>query len=242
MLERLEDLVLTGMGLPFTPLTVVNGDKLVPLLDRIRESLPEEISAAQRVLERRDEILEEAQIKANQLLQDARQQAEYLLSESELMRAVHEEAAQVRLRITSELEAMQKKAFEEADALRAQAIEEAASMRAGSDQYADAILSNLDKSLVEFQAVVRNGQRYLKTARMEAAKQQMPLAMRQSFQQPVQQQTSSAPTQQQSVVPRESLPMPVAPPSSYGYAPSDYVTSGSLHGSHAERHRSLSHL
>lgn len=174
MIERLEDLILTGMGLPFTPLTIVNGEKLVPLLDRIRENLPVEVQNAQRLLERRDEIVNDAQAKANHILQESKRQSEFLLSESELLRAVHEEAARIRQQITMELEAMQKKAYEESQALRAQAIEEATAIRAGADQYAEAILGNLDKSLVEFQAVVRNGQRYLKKARIDASHQAPP--------------------------------------------------------------------
>lgn len=180
MIERMEDFILTGMGIPFTPFTIVNGEKLVPLLDRLRENMPAEIQNAQRLLERRDEIVTEAQAKANQLLQDSKKQSEFMLSESELLRAVHEEANRVRQQITMELEAMRKKAFEEAEAARAQAIEESIAIRSGADQYAEAILGSLDKSLGEFQAVVRNGQRYLKKARMDAA-QQMPPNVRSGY-------------------------------------------------------------
>jgi cell division septum initiation protein DivIVA len=171
MIERMEDFILTGMGIPFTPFTIVNGEKLVPLLDRIRENLPAEIQHAQRVLDRRDEIVNEAQSKAGQVLQDAKKQSEFMLSESELLRAVHEEANRIRQQITMELEAMRKKTFEEAEAAKAQAYEEANAIRVGADQYAEAILGSLDKSLVEFQSVVKNGQRYLKKARMDAAQQ-----------------------------------------------------------------------
>jgi len=77
-----------------------------------------------------------------------------------------------------ELEAMRKKTFEEAEAVKAQAHEESSAIRAGADQYAEAILGSLDKSLVEFQSVVKNGQRYLKKARMDAAQQMPPVVSR----------------------------------------------------------------
>jgi cell division septum initiation protein DivIVA len=206
MIERMEDFVLTGMGIPFTPFTVVNGEKLVPLLDRIRENLPAEIQHAQRVLDRRDEIVNEAQAKANQILQDAKKQSEFMLSESELLRAVHEEANRIRQQITMELEAMRKKTFEEAEATRAQAIEESAAIRNGADQYAEAILGSLDKSLVEFQTVVRNGQRYLKKARMDATQQMPPAA-------------------------RPNAYTPYAPMAEAGYAPeTGYSTSPEAYG------------
>ena len=174
MIERMEDLVLTGMGLPFTPFTIINGDKVVPLLDRIRENLPAEIQHAQRVLERRDEIVTEAQAKAGQILENAKHQSEFMLSESELLRAVHDEATRVRQQITTELDALRKKAYEEADAVRAAAYEEARTVREGSDAYAEQILGSLDQSLVEFQTVVRNGQKYLKRTRAEAARAMPP--------------------------------------------------------------------
>jgi vacuolar-type H+-ATPase subunit H len=134
------------------------------------------------VLERRDEIVNEAQSKANQMLQDAKKQSEFMLSESELLRAVHEEASRIRQQITVELDAMRKKAFEEAEAARAQAYEEARVVREGADQYADTILGALDKNLLEFQSVVRNGQRYLKKARMDALQQQGSVVARSSAQ------------------------------------------------------------
>lgn len=171
MIERMEDLILAGMSIPLTPWTIVHGEKLVPLLDRIRENLPEEIRQAQRVLEHRDEILAEAQRKANQMLQDAKDQAEHMLNESELLRAVHGEAERVRQQVWTELEAMRKKAFEESESAKAAAYEESKSVREGADQYADTILSSLDKSLAEFQAVVRNGQKHLKRAKAEAIHQ-----------------------------------------------------------------------
>ena len=167
MIERMEDLILGGMGVPLTPLTIVNGEKLVPLLDRIREHLPQEIQQAQQLLERRDEIVNEAQSRANRMLQEAQGRFELMLSESELLRAVQEEAGRIRQQMLLELDAMRKKVTEEAVAVRAQAYEEARSVREGADCYAESILSALEKNLTEFQTVVRNGQRYLRKTRLD---------------------------------------------------------------------------
>jgi hypothetical protein len=165
----MEDLILSGMGVPLTPWTLVHGDKLVPLLDRIREQLPEELRAAQQVLAQREDMLTEAQQKAQQMVLDAQGQVDVLLSESELMRAVHAEADRVREMVTLELEALRKKTFEETEAMKALAIEESKAVREGAERYAESVLSSLDKSLGEFQQVIRNGQRYLKRTRTEAS-------------------------------------------------------------------------
>ncbi|MEM0950776.1 MAG: ATP synthase F0 subunit B [Cyanobacteria bacterium P01_H01_bin.74] len=166
LIERMEDYVLTGMGIPFTPFTVVNGERLVPLLDRIRDCLPEEIAQAQNVLSQREQIVTEAQEHSKKMIENARKQAEEILSESELLRAIHEEAYRVREQITAELEAMRKKAFEEAEFARVQALEESQAIRQGADHYAEAILGSLDEKLKEFHTVVRNGKRHLEKARL----------------------------------------------------------------------------
>ncbi|MBK8190403.1 MAG: ATP synthase F0 subunit B [Vampirovibrionales bacterium] len=179
MIERMEDLILSGMGVPFTPWTVVNGDKMAPLLDRIRESLPEEIRHAQHVLSRREELIADAQRRAEQMIEDARRQADVILSDSELMRAIREEADRVRQQVVVDLEAHRRKAFEEADALKNTAAEEARQLREGSERYADTVLSSLERQLAEFQGVVRNGQQYVRKSRadaMQALRPETPLS------------------------------------------------------------------
>ncbi|MEB3288215.1 MAG: hypothetical protein VKJ04_12030 [Vampirovibrionales bacterium] len=168
MIERMEDLVLSGVGIPFTPMTIINSEKLLPQLDRIRESTPEEIRNARRILDQREEIITEAQQRANQLLMDSKKQAEGMLSESELLKAVHEEALRVRQQILTEIDTIHKKAVEEAETLRAKSQEEARLVREGADQYADSVLSSLDKSLGEFHTVVKNGRKHLKQAQMDS--------------------------------------------------------------------------
>jgi hypothetical protein len=168
MIERMEDLILAGVSLPLTPWTVVHGDKLVPLLDRIRESLPDEVRQAQRIIEHRDELLTDAQRKAIQILDDSKQQAERMLSESELLKAVHAEADRIRSQVWTELETLRKKTQEEVELVKSQAYEEARTVRDGADHYAETILGSLDKSLGEFHAVVRNGQKHLKRSKADA--------------------------------------------------------------------------
>lgn len=177
MIERLEDLILSGIGVPFTPWTVLNGDRLIPLLDRIRESLPEEMRMAQNVLAERDEILAEARQKGAQILQEAKIQAEGMLSDSELLKAVHQEAERVREQIVTELETARQKTLDEADSLRGAAQNEAQSVREEANKYADAILTTLDKSLAEFQTIVREGQRQLRKVRGPDASGKMPVSL-----------------------------------------------------------------
>ena len=175
MIERIEDLIVSGFGIPLTPWTVVNAERLVPLLDRVRENMPEEMRKAKNIIERRDEMLADSQRKAAHVLEEAKLQAEHMLSDSQLMKAVELEAARIRQQVMSELEAHRRKAFEESEMMKAAAYEEARTTREGADRYAEAILTSLSKNLSEFQHVIQNGQRHLARTRSEASRMVSPL-------------------------------------------------------------------
>jgi hypothetical protein len=173
MIERMEDLVLNGINIPLTPLSIINADKLVPLMDRIRESLPEEVAMAHQILSCKETLLQEAQVKAHQLLQEAEQKAQWMLSESQLLKAVQQEAAIIREQLMGEIEALQKKAIEEAEFIKTHATEESRAIREETDQYADTILSSLDKSLSEVHSCIKEGQTNVQRSRATVARAEM---------------------------------------------------------------------
>lgn len=176
MIDRLEDLVLTGTSIPFTPFTIINSEKLVPLMDRVRETLPDEIKQAHQLNEQREQILYDAQQRANQLLQDAKLQAERLLSDSELMRAIQLEADRVKQGLLIEADNIKRQAQQEAQAMRTQAYEETHRMRDRAENYASNVLGALDKSLMELHTVVRNGQKHLKKVKGDTPAATQPTA------------------------------------------------------------------
>lgn len=169
-MERIEDLILAGLSLPLTPWTVVNGEQLLPLLDHVRETLPEEVVQARLILERRDEIIADAQRKGVYTLEESKRQAEAMLNNSALMRAVEDEANKIRHQMMTEVEAIQKRAREEADAIRQSANEDARRIRQGADGYAEQVLTSLDKDLTSFHQVVKTGQQHLRQVQAEAAR------------------------------------------------------------------------
>ena len=107
LIERMEDLVISGVAVPFTPWTMVNADKLLPLVDRIRVVLPEEIKEATLFLEEQDRMLEQTRLRSIEMLQEAQEKSQYLLSESALMQAVQSEAERIRAQVVAEIETIQ---------------------------------------------------------------------------------------------------------------------------------------
>jgi F0F1-type ATP synthase membrane subunit b/b' len=169
LIERMEDLILAGTGIPLTPWTVVNADRVVPLLDRIREQLPEELVHAQDIIAMRDELLTDARLRADNMLSDARNKADALVNESDILRTIQHEAACIKADLKSQLDAMKAKAVAEVDSLKLQAYEEARLVKEGAEHYAESILTSLDGSLADVQAVVRNGQSHLHQNRSTAS-------------------------------------------------------------------------
>lgn len=174
LMDYLEDLMLSGFSLPFTPWTMVNGDHLLTLLDQIRTHTPEELLHARAIIDRRDEIMSEAQQKGSQTLEDAKHQAESMLNHSAIMKAVEDEAGKIRHQMVTELEGHRKKTLDECDAIRHQALAEARHIRSGADEYAEQVLTSLDRDLTNFQKVVKNGQAHLKQAKAVHGKNEPP--------------------------------------------------------------------
>ncbi|MEB3245987.1 MAG: ATP synthase F0 subunit B [Vampirovibrionales bacterium] len=149
LIERLEDLMLAGLGVPLTPWTVVNGDRLIPLLDKIREQLPEEIREANRLMTQREQMLEDARRQSVHILHDAREQAESLLSESSLMAAVQQEAQRIRQQIMADSEALRVQAEQEAQQIIQEAQLKAEQVQAQAFSWADQMLSQLSGVIAE---------------------------------------------------------------------------------------------
>ena len=168
LLDKLEMMVLKGIPIPFTPFVIVNHEKIIDVLDKIRACIPSEIQEAHSIIKRSEDIQTEAQRRAENILIEAKEKAERILSESELLKAVHSEADRVRGEVISEAEALRKRSVEESEAIRAKALAESAAIRDGSDRYAESILLKLDKDLSEMYSVVKNAQNHLSRTKIES--------------------------------------------------------------------------
>ena len=81
LVDRLEELVGVGRRFPFSGRVMVEEEEFLALVDQLRETVPQEIQQARRVIRERQEIIGEAQQEAGKILELARQQAEYIVSQ-----------------------------------------------------------------------------------------------------------------------------------------------------------------
>ncbi|OGI00589.1 MAG: hypothetical protein A2Y25_07530 [Candidatus Melainabacteria bacterium GWF2_37_15] len=161
LLDKLEMMVLKSPPVPLSPFIIVNHEKVIDILDKIRTSIPGEIQEAHSIIRKSEEIQAEARKRAEMLMIEARNHAEKMLSESELLNAVQAEANKIREEVVSEVEMIRNRAREEAERIKMASLSEAMKIREGADKYAETILCNLDNDLGEMHEIVKNGQRHL---------------------------------------------------------------------------------
>lgn len=168
LLEQLEDSLLGSVSIPLTAWTVVNGDRVLMLMDALRDSLPSEMLSARHVLREQESVLSEARNQAIHIFQEAQQQQQQLLSEHALMQALEEQAHRIRLQLTQELSILKEEAEQEASTLLEQARADAHQLRSEAQQYASHVLQGMEHRLQDIQDRVRYNQEHLNELHVEA--------------------------------------------------------------------------
>lgn len=125
LLERLEELLSSGTGLPFTRRRLVDDEQCLAIIEQIRLNLPHEVRQARRINTERETLVEEAQARAAQIVRAAEADAEERLQEHHLTRRAESRGHEV---IT-------------------QAERRAAQMQRDVDEYAYSVLSDLERQL-----------------------------------------------------------------------------------------------
>ncbi|MFP3895890.1 MAG: ATPase [Anaerolineales bacterium] len=121
--------------MPLSGKVAVDEDAFLNIVDQMRITIPQEIKQAREVQLERDKYIAQAHEEARRIMAQAREDAAKQLDEHELKEAAHAEAEEI-------LEVAR------ADARR---------IRAGADDYAEAKLMELARSVGQLQQVIRNG-------------------------------------------------------------------------------------
>ena len=171
-LNRMEELVLDSPRIPLSNRTLIDEDRLLEQLDAIRLALPMVLQEATGVVQEKDAIFREAEKYAQDIIASAEQRAGQILDETSLVRQAELEAAQTRQQLQqeceilrdellAEMEQIKRQAQQEADDMRQMAIAECQEIQQGADDYADRVLSNMERQLLDMVSVVRNGRQQL---------------------------------------------------------------------------------
>jgi cell division septum initiation protein DivIVA len=135
LLDQLEEVLGGGSRLPLTSRTLVDEQEILDILDQIRVSIPEELKAARRLTQERDQILADAQAEAERVLRDADSQAAERVAEHGLVRAAEGRAADIEER----------------------ALRQADDVRRDADAYAYRVLQKLREQIGQVAQTVDRG-------------------------------------------------------------------------------------
>ncbi|MEW5761790.1 MAG: ATPase [Bacillota bacterium] len=139
-LNEMEEFLEHCTRIPMTRKVIVDEEKLLDFLDRVRSLLPEEVRKAKWLVQEREKLLAESRDEANRILEDARREIERRVEESEIVRQAQETAE---------------------DLLR-RAEQSAREMRLGARDYADDVLARLEGYLEKIAKEVAAGRLELK--------------------------------------------------------------------------------
>jgi len=157
LIDRLEEMVGEARRLPVGGGVVMPRQRIIDLIDRMRVAVPREVYDAREMLEKKDDLLREAQEEAQILIAEARAKLEERVNETSIVRASEERAKEVMTRAQDRAEELLRGAEEQARGRLDDAqISSRAQMRE-ADQYALQTLKKLELELDGFMATVRRG-------------------------------------------------------------------------------------
>jgi cell division septum initiation protein DivIVA len=151
---------------------LVNEGPILDQLDAIRINLPQAFAEAVEVIREKESILLQAEEYAQDIIEAAQQRAAEILNEMGIIRQAELEASQIRASVQqeceqiqqstlSEIEQMRRRAYQEIEQLRRMALDECEDIQEGADDYADAVLSNIEQQLGDMLRIIRNGRQQL---------------------------------------------------------------------------------
>ncbi len=135
LVDQLEAKINASRRVPLSSRIMIEEEELLALVEMFRQSLPTEVKQARRVIQDRDQIIKSAQTEADKIVSMARERAEYMINQDTVYYLAKERGEQVLT-----------------DAQR-----DALASRQEIDEYAVAVLGNLERQLQSQLHQVRNG-------------------------------------------------------------------------------------
>jgi len=96
LIDELEDTLAEGRRVPFSGRLMVDEERILDIIDRMRVAVPEEIKQARRVVGEQDRLLSEAQAHVQQALEEQGLMAAITAERERLLALAEQDAATVR--------------------------------------------------------------------------------------------------------------------------------------------------
>ena len=172
-IDRLEDMIMDGFRIPIVNKTLVDEETITRQLDEIRINIPDCYAQALEILAQREKMINDAQNYAQKIVENAQRKASQLLEESRIVRQAEDHAQQMLRQVQDDCKNLQRKTMSEVEQVRGkiqheathmkkQAIVEADEIHREADNYADSVLSRLERDLGEMLRIVSNGRQQIR--------------------------------------------------------------------------------
>lgn len=147
---------------------LVNKDEIEELIRELRVKTPDEIKRYQRIIQNKEEILNDAKARAEQLIKDTTIQRTELISEHQIMQQAYAQADEVVTAAHKQAQDMLDRAVMESNEMRLSAMQytddllaHVESVVAGSMQTASADYENLIGHMKQYQEMIISNRREL---------------------------------------------------------------------------------
>ncbi len=140
LLAELESVIENGNTLPFSSKSLIDPEEAIELIDEIRDTLPDELNEAKKIVSERKRILFAAQNEANRIKTEAEKKYKELLDTHEITRAANANANEIMRN----------------------ANQSARTLKQGTQNYADKLLYNIQVELKEMNERIEQNRRELK--------------------------------------------------------------------------------
>lgn len=157
LIDRLEEVIGEARRLPIGTGIVVDRRRLLDLVDQLRAAVPAEVREAQELLDRKEEVLTQADEEVALRLARADEEVERRVSESEVAKGAEVRAEQMIAQAQSETERLLEEAQKQAEAKQAEGKRLASEQMDEADRYAMEMLRKLEQQLDAFRGSVRSG-------------------------------------------------------------------------------------
>ena len=127
IIESLEDVLESSPSVPLSGKTLVNKEEILEIIRKLRLRIPDEIKAAARISEDRENIIRSADLEAQRIIKEAEIRFDEMVDEHEIISAAYKKANEI-------IDAAQQKAFE---------------IQNGSYEYADRLLEKVESMLMD---------------------------------------------------------------------------------------------
>jgi len=136
LVDRLENLIASSRRMPLVNQIILKETDILPIIEQMRTSIPDEVKQARRVVQDKERILAQAQADASNLLARASEESERAINREGLLRSAEERSKKLLWQ-----------AEEQANELIRQAEEHAEHLKMDADAYVMETLRNIREHL-----------------------------------------------------------------------------------------------